>query len=106
MKVLFDQGVPVPLRESLLSLEVSTCFEMGWSTLSNGELIAEAESQFDAFVTTDKNLRYQQDLSDRKIAIFVLPTTRWPQLKPHSQKIREAISSMTANAYIEWQLPE
>ncbi|MGB0409114.1 MAG: hypothetical protein ACPG3X_05195 [Opitutales bacterium] len=70
MKVLFDQGVPVPLRESLISLEVSTCFEMGWATLSNGELIAEAESKFDVFVTTDKNLRYQQDRSDRKIAIF------------------------------------
>jgi hypothetical protein len=77
MKVLFDQGVPVPLRESLISFEVSTCFEMSWSTLSNGELIAETESHFDAFVTTDKNLRYQQDLSGRKIAIFVLPTTRW-----------------------------
>jgi hypothetical protein len=106
MKVLFDQGVPVPLRESLISLKVSTCFEMGWATLSNGQLIAEAESKFDIFVTTDKNLRYQQDLTGRKIAIFVLPTTRWPQLKPHSQKIRDAISSMTANAYIEWQLPE
>ena len=79
---------------------------MGWATLSNGQLIAEAESKFDIFVTTDKNLRYQQDLSDRKIAIFVLPTTRWPQLKPHSQKIGEAISSTSANAYIEWQLPE
>jgi hypothetical protein len=86
MKILFDQGVPVPLRESLISLEVSTCFEMGWAALSNGQLIAEAESQFHALVTTDKNLRYQQDLSDRKIAIFVLPTTRWPQLKPHAQK--------------------
>ena len=79
---------------------------MGWATLSNGQLIAEAESKFDIFVTTDKNLRYQQDLTGRKIAIFVLPTIRWPQLKPHSQKIGEAISSMTANAYIEWQFPE
>ena len=104
--MLFDQGVPVPLRESLHSLEVSTCYEMGWAELSNGQLIAEAERAFDIFVTTDKSLRYQQDLSDRKVAIFVLPTTRWPQLKPHSQKIGEAILSMTANAYIEWQLPE
>ena len=106
MKVLFDQGVPVPLRESLISIEVSTCFEMGWATLSNGELIAEAESKFDVFVTTDKNLRYQQDLSDRKISIFVLPTTRWPQLKPHTQEICEAISVVVANAYVEWQLPD
>jgi len=78
---------------------------MGWAELSNGQLIAEAERAFDVFVTTEKNLRYQQDLSDRRIAIFVLPTTRWPQLKSHAQEIHIAISSITPSAYIEWQLP-
>ena len=62
MKVLFDQGVPVPLQGSIPA-EVSTCYQMGWSTFSNGELIAQAEKEFDVFVTTDKNLRYQQDLA-------------------------------------------
>ena len=105
MKILFDQGVPVPLRASVVA-EVSTCFEMGWSALSNGELLAQAESEFDGFVTTDQNLRYQQDLAGRKIAIFVLPTTRWPLLKAHAVAIGEAIGAMKTGDYIEWALPD
>ena len=79
---------------------------MGWSALSNGELLAQADSVFDGFVTTDKNLRYQQDLAERKIAIFVLPTTRWPLLKVHANAIDESIISMKTSDYIEWVLPD
>ena len=39
MRILFDQGTPVPLRNSLNSYEVSTVYELGWSTLKNGELL-------------------------------------------------------------------
>jgi hypothetical protein len=59
MRVLFDQGTPAPLRGALTGHLVSTAYEMGWSTLSNGDLLEAAETQFDAFVTTDQNLRYQ-----------------------------------------------
>lgn len=104
MKVLFDQGVPVPLRK-YIPLEVCTCYEMDWATMSNGELVKRAERSFDLFVTTDKNLRYQQDLSDRKIAILVLPTTRWPLLKQHTAELRQAILDMQPSAYSEWALP-
>ena len=55
-----DQGTPVPLRRSLTGHTVSTAFDMGWSQLSNGELLEVAEREFDAFVTTDRNLRCQQ----------------------------------------------
>ena len=79
---------------------------MGWSALPNGELLAQAESEFDGFVTTDKNLRYQQDLAERKISIFVLPTTRWPLLKAHAVAIVEAIGAMKTGDYIEWALPD
>ena len=102
MKILFDQGVPVPLKSSI-SAEVSTCFEKGWAELSNGELLSQAETEFNGFVTTDKNLRYQQDLKERKIAIFVLPTTRWPLLKTHAYTIGKAIISMKAGDYVEWE---
>lgn len=58
MKVLFDQGTPVPLREFLSGHEVSTAYELGWSTLRNGELLAMAEAGgFQVFVTADTNLR-------------------------------------------------
>ncbi len=105
MRVLFDQGVPVPLRASVPAA-VDTCFEMGWSSLTNGALLAKAEGAFHTFVTTDKNLRYQQPLSTRKIAIFVLPTTRWPRLRPHAEAIGKALVMLEPGDYLEWRFPE
>ena len=84
MKILFDQGTPAPLRQHLVGREVSTAFEMGWSQLSNGRLLAEAERIFDLFITTDQQLKYQQNLSVRKLAILVLPSTRWLLIQQHS----------------------
>ena len=76
MKVLFDQGTPAPLRKHLTDYQVSTAFELGWATLKNGELLRRAESAgFDVLVTTDHTLRYQQNLSERTIALIVLSTT-------------------------------
>jgi len=81
-RVLFDQGVPIPLKKYLLSSSVDTVYEQGWSTLDNGDLILKADlEQYDCFVTTDKNLKYQQNLSARTVAIAVLPTPSWPVLK-------------------------
>lgn len=68
MPVLFDQGTPDPLRRALTAQVVSTAFEMGWSALSKGDLLGAAEEQFDAFVTTDQNLRHQQNLAGRRLA--------------------------------------
>ena len=64
MKILFDQGTPAPLRNALTAHTISTAYEMGWSHLDNGELLKWAEERFDAFIATDKNPRYQQNLSD------------------------------------------
>ena len=78
MKILFDQGTPVPLRNHFSSHHVSTAYELGWATLKNGELLAAAESNgFDVFVTTDTNLSYQQNLSNRKIAIVASAIKDW-----------------------------
>ena len=81
MRILFDQGVPLPLRDHLRNHEVRTAYELGWSMLRNGELLANAEVQFDALLTTDRNLKNQQKLSEVKLAILVLPTTSWPRLQ-------------------------
>ena len=71
MKILFDQGVPVPLRKHLTEHQVSTAFEQSWSNLKNGELLQKAEEEgFDALVTTDQNLRYQQNLQERKLRLL------------------------------------
>lgn len=66
MKIVFDQGTPAPLRHQLLGHDVSTAGEMGWSALSNGDLLSAAGEAFDLLVTTDQNLRYQQNLAGRR----------------------------------------
>ena len=105
MRILFDQGTPVPLSRALLSHTVETAFELGWAKLENGDLLLAAEKEFDALVTTDKNLRYQQDLSSRKLAILVLPTTSWPRLQPYLDDIVSAVDALAPGAYVELQLP-
>jgi hypothetical protein len=100
LKVLFDQGTPVPLRTFITSHHVSTAYELGWSTLKNGELLAAAESNgFEVFVTTDTNLAYQQNLSNRKIAIVVLSTTSWPRIQKSVAAIVSAIDAARPNSY-------
>lgn len=99
MRILFDQGVPAPLREHLPGHEVATAYELGWSALSNGELLSRAESKFDVLVTTDRNLRSQQNLARRRIAIVVLPTTSWPVLQGITGRIIEALNSVKPGEY-------
>src|SRR3974390_280002 len=101
MRILFDQGTPVPLKQHLTGHTVSTAYEQGWATLSNGELLAAAEKAFDLLVTTDQNLRYQQNLAGRKLAIIVLPTTSWPQIEKHTAEVIAAISSIKPGDYKE-----
>ena len=73
MRILFDQAVPVPLRPYLEGHPIRTAAQQGWDTLRNGVLLTTAEDAgFDVLVTTDKNMRYQQNLAGRKIAIVVL----------------------------------
>lgn len=106
MRILFDQGTPAPLRHSLAGHEVSTSHEKGWSGLSNGALLAAAESQFDLLITTDKNLRYQQNLAGRSISILVLPTTSWPRIRRHLGVIVEAIGRVERGAFTEVEFGE
>ena len=88
MKMLFDQGVSVPLRDALKGHAVSTADGRGWATLRNGDLLASAESErFDALLTTDKNLEFPHNLAGRAIAILVLPTTAWPIIAMQAKKV-------------------
>jgi predicted nuclease of predicted toxin-antitoxin system len=101
VRVLFDQGVPAPLRDHLHGHEVSTAFELGWSELSNGELLAMAEPRFHVLITTDRNLPSQQNLTGRRIAILVLPTTSWPLLQSIAPRIAEELNSIAPGRYRE-----
>src|SRR4029077_1374413 len=78
----------------------------GWDTLSNGELLAEAERcGFDVFLTADKNIQYQQNLTGRKIAVVVLSTPQWPLVRLHTEKIVAAVNAATPGRDAEACIP-
>ena len=82
MRVLFDQGTPDPLRHHLTQHEVSTAYERGWSSMSNGALLDAAEREgYAVLVTTDSSLKYQQNLVGRRVAVVVLLSTSWPRIQ-------------------------
>jgi hypothetical protein len=101
VRILFDQGTPVPLRHYLGQHNVATAEEMGWSRLSNGQLLDAAEKQFDLLITTDQALRTQQNLADRKLAVLVLPFASWPRLKLQAEKIVARVAALRAGEYAE-----
>ena len=106
MRILFDQGTPVPLRELLNSHHVETAFQRGWSTLTNGELLARAENEgFEVLVTTDKNLPSQQNFDELSIAIVVLSSTSWPRIRTAAAAINQAIDSAVLGSFREVDIP-
>ena len=106
MRVLFDQGTPAPLRGYLSRHQISTAYELGWGSLKNGELLEHAENEgFEVLVTTDQNLKYQQNLSTRRIAVIVLNTTSWPRIQIALPKIVAIIDGSTSNDYVEIAVP-
>lgn len=105
MKVLFDQGTPVPRRRYLRPHEVDTAAELGGSTLKNGDLLDQAEvGGYEALVTTDQHLRRQQRLEGRKIRVVVLMTTSWPKLLKRVEEIQRVLSDLSEGGYAEVSL--
>jgi hypothetical protein len=106
MRIIFDQAVPVPLRSYLEGHDVRTAAQEGWDQLTNGDLLSAAENAgFDVFLTTDKNIRYQQNLKGRKIAIVVLRKQQWTQLSAHIQLMIGAVNAATPGSYVEVDVP-
>ncbi|WP_346293164.1 hypothetical protein [Sphaerothrix gracilis] len=102
MKILFDQGTPVPLRRYLTSHTVDTAYERGWGKLSNGNLLTKAEQEgYELLITTDRNLRYEQNLTNCKIAIAVLMSTSWPRIKQQTVRIQAVIDAIQPGSYQE-----
>jgi predicted nuclease of predicted toxin-antitoxin system len=101
VRILFDQGVPAPLRAHLSGHDIYTAFELGWSELTNGELLARAEQRFDVVITTDQKLRYQQNLAGRPFGVIVLRTTSWPVLQKKVQNILSAVTHVQAGQCLD-----
>ncbi len=105
MRILFDHGVPVPLRNSLAEHTVATAYEMGWATFDNGALLSALEGAFDVLVTTDQSLEYQQNLLGRRLAVLVLPTTSWPRIQAHIAEIVEAVGRLRPGDFTKLIFP-
>ena len=105
MRILLDENLPLPLRPLLRGHEVFSVKYMGWTGVQNGDLLLAAEGRFDVLLLADKNLRYQQNLRDRNLALVELSTNRWPLLKDNVQAILAAIDSARPGTYTILELP-
>ena len=106
MRILFDQLRHY--RFALISINTKSAPppSKSWATFKNGDLLTAAEAAgFEVFLTTDKNLLYQQNLKDRKIAIVVLGRQQWPQVRPHAQRVVEAVEAVPPGSYVEVEIP-
>ncbi|HEX7859224.1 MAG TPA: hypothetical protein VF773_02735 [Verrucomicrobiae bacterium] len=100
MKVLSDEFAPAPIQRTVRSLQISIVEDAGFKGLSNGDLIKAAEGIYDVLVTADKNLRYQQNLAGRRIAIVELPNNSWPRLKGMMQVFEATILRAKPGDYL------
>ncbi len=103
---LFDHVTPRGIARYLTGHAVTKAQERGWDTLTNGDLLAEAErAGFDVLLTADKNMRYQQNLSGRRMALVVLSTPQWPLVRFRIEKIVAAVNSATPGSFAEVDIP-
>jgi hypothetical protein len=107
MFVLFDHGTPAPLQAFLKADHmVREAKAQGWDTLKNGDLLTAAEAAgFAVLLTSDKNMRYQQNLTGRTIAIVVLGNPQWPVLRHHAERVIAAVNAATPGSYTEVDIP-
>ena len=107
MRILFDKNVPVGVRRFLAGHEVRTVVEMNWpSQLENGALLEVAETAaFDVMVTSDQNIRYQQNLAGRKLALVVLGSNIWPVVRNHETAIAAKVDAATPGSYAFIEIP-
>lgn len=106
MRILLDHNTPAPLPYWLVGHGVETAYERGWAELTNGDLLAAAESNgFDVFITTDKSIRYQQNLAGRKLALIVIDTNDWTRIRLWRTLVLAAIAGIGQGGYIEVEIP-
>jgi len=106
MRILFDQGVPRGLAASLRSHDVTEARALNWERISNGALLKLAEDTgFNLLMTTDKNVRYQQNVADRKISIVVLGQSPWWLVRQHLEAIVVAVNAPTPGSFVEVDIP-
>jgi hypothetical protein len=106
MRILFDQGTPSGLAGSFAPHKVTEARELGWDRISNGDLLKLAEEAgFDVLLTTDKRIRYQQNLQGRRIAIVVLGNSAWRIVRRRVDQVLRAVNDASPGSYAEVEIP-
>jgi hypothetical protein len=105
VNILLDENVPVQILSALGEHQVKTVQDAGWQSLTNGDLLRVAENTFDIFITGDKNLKYQQNLRNRGIAIVELSTNKRRAIESNLDLIRDTINRVKRGDFIEFALP-
>ena len=106
MRILFDHGTPSRITKALVGHVVTDAIDRGWDQISNGDLLKLAEEAgFELLLTTDKNIQYQQNLTNRKISIVVLGNSTWRHVRPHLDRVLMAVNAAEAGSYAEVEIP-
>jgi predicted nuclease of predicted toxin-antitoxin system len=105
MKILLDECVPWPMHKLLIGHVCSTVQDQGWGGIKNGELLRRAEEEFDLFITSDQNIRYQQNLAGRRIAILELSTNDIGRIQSARLLIEEALEKVAPKEFRQMDIP-
>jgi len=105
MNVLLDECVPWPMHKLLFGHTCATAQQQGWKSLKNGELLRMAEGEFDLFITADQNIRYQQNLSGRRIAILELSTNNLRRIRAAAEAIQSSIANIKPGEFRKLEIP-
>ena len=105
MKILLDECVPWPMHRLLAGHECRTAQQCGWGGIKNGSLLQLAEKEFDLFVTSDQNLRYQQNLAGRKISILELSTNKLRRIEAAADALRAAVEAIKPGEFRQLEIP-
>jgi hypothetical protein len=102
LRILLDENIPAPLRHLIIGHHVTLAHDLGWAGISNGDLIAAAEANgFAVLITADRNIRYQQNLIGRQLALIVLSTNIWPTIRANPASILMAVENIRPSDYVE-----
>jgi hypothetical protein len=105
MKIPLDECVPWPMHKFLTSHECSTAQQHGWGGIKNGDLLRLAEKEFSLFITSDQNIRYQQNLAGRQIAILELSSNAYRRIKAAAELIRSAVAKIQPKEFCQLEIP-
>jgi len=101
MRIILDECVPRIVKRRLPSRSIATVQEMGWAGIKNGELLRLVAADFDVFVTSDKNLKHQQNLDAIAVAVILLPSNQVPVVLSLIPQIEGALTTIGQREFVE-----